>query len=117
MWKDVINRLGEFVEGEDARITRRRQEKQHEVEEATMMIDDLNKLHDEVTKCRTNPDRRIIGFVLHTEPVVFSDEPNGYPRDWGFIQLYKEKFDWDTFCGNKVYVGTFPSSSGSFSFG
>jgi len=116
VWKKVINRLGEFVEGEDAAVTEKRQENQREVEKATKDIDNLNKLHDEVTKRRTNPDKRIIGFVLHTEPIVVS-EPGGYTRDWGFIQLYKEKIDWDAFRGNKVYVGTPPISSGSFSFG
>jgi hypothetical protein len=37
-------------------------------------------------------------------------------RDWALIKLYREKIDWDTFQGNKVYVGTFPISSRSSSF-
>jgi hypothetical protein len=43
-----------------------------------------------VIKRRTNPDQRIIGFVLHAEPIVVSDGPNG---DWAFIELYREKID------------------------
>jgi hypothetical protein len=93
-----------------------RQENQREVEKATKTINHLNKFHDEVTKRRTNPDQRIIGFVRHAEPIVVADEPNGYTRDWAFIELVKEKIDWNTFPGNKVYVGTFPISSRSFSF-
>jgi len=75
------------------------------VEKATKIIDNFNKLHDEVTKRRTNPDQRIIGFVLHAEPIAVSDGHNGFTRDWAFIQLYNEKIDWETFPGNKVYVG------------
>ena len=117
VWKSVITRLGEFVDGEDAVVTTARQRNQREVDNAMMMIDNLNKFHDEVTKHRTNPDERIIGFVLHAEPIVVSNEPNMFTCDWAFIQLCDEKIDWGTFPGNKVYVGTFPISSPSFSFG
>ena len=117
VWNKDLARLGEFVEGEDVTVTKKREKNQHEVEKATKMIDRLNKLHDEVTKRRTNPDQRIIGFVLHAEPIVVADGPNEFTRDWAFIQLYREKIDWSTFPGNKVYVGTFPISSRSFSFG
>lgn len=116
VWNKVITRLGNFVEGEEVAITKKRQENQREVENATEIIDDLNKLHDEVTKRRTNPDKRIIGFVLHADPIVASDEPSGYTGDWAFIELYNEKIDWESFLGNKVYIGTFPTSR-SFSFG
>lgn len=74
------------------------------MEKAPKTIDKLKKLHDEVIKLRTHPDKRIIGFVLHAEPIVVSDKLNGFTRDWAFIQLYNEKIDWDTFPGNKVYV-------------
>jgi hypothetical protein len=117
VWKDDITTLGEFVDGEDAAVTRKRRENQREVEKATNIIDDLNKLHDRVTKRRTNPDQRIIGFVLHAEPIVVSDELNRFTRDWAFIQLYNEKIDWGTFPGNKVFVGAFPILPRSFSFG
>jgi len=117
VWKSVITRLGEFVDGEDAVVTTARQKNQREVDNAMTMIDDLNKFHDEVTKHRTNPDERIIGFVLHAEPIVVSKGPNMFTCDWAFTQLCDEKIDWGTFLGNKVYVGTFPISSPSFSFG
>jgi len=107
VWKKVVERLGEPVDGEKAAVTKKRLENQREVEKATGMIDSLNKLHDEVTKLRTNPDQRVIGCVLHAEPIVISDGPHGFTRDWAFVQLYKEKIDWATFQGNKVYVGTF----------
>ena len=117
MCERVNTRLGEFVDGEDPEVTRRRDGNEYEVKKATRIIDHLNKLHDQVTKRTTNPDHCIIGFVLHAEPIVVSDGPNRFTRDWAFIELYKEKIDWDTFPGNKVYVGSFPISSHIFSFG
>ena len=52
--------------GEDAAVTEKHEENQHEVERAMKIIDHLNKLHDQVTKGMTNPDQCIIGFILHT---------------------------------------------------
>ncbi|KAG7442270.1 uncharacterized protein BT62DRAFT_973805 [Guyanagaster necrorhizus] len=105
VWNKVISRLGEFVEGEDAAVTDSRKYTQRDVEKAMRIIDNLNKLHDEVTKRRTHPDLRIIGFVLHAEPIVVADGPTEFTHDWAFIQLYPEKIDWSTFPGNKVYIG------------
>ncbi|KAG8797913.1 hypothetical protein FRC17_007607, partial [Serendipita sp. 399] len=76
VWKKVITRLGEFVNGEDTAVTERRKENQRRVEKATKIIYNLNKLHDEITKRRTNPEQRIIGFVLHAESNVVADGPN-----------------------------------------
>src|SRR5579863_479881 len=98
VWNRVIERLGEFVEGEDADVTDKRNSNQLEVEKVTKRIDRLDKLHDEVTKRRTIPDQRIVG----------SDGPNQFTRDWALIELYRDKIEWSTFTGNKVYIGTFP---------
>ncbi|KAN0067785.1 hypothetical protein V8E54_014032 [Elaphomyces granulatus] len=56
------------------------------------MINHLNQLHNE----------RIIGSVLDVEPIVVADGPHEYTRDWAFIELYRNRFDWSTFT---VYVG------------
>ena len=101
-----ITRLGSFVEGENPKVTQRRQENQSEVDKVTKTIDDLNDLHNEVTKYGT-PEKRIIGFVLHTDAIV-REGYTRYTSDWGFVELYREQIEWETFPGNKVYVGTFP---------
>ncbi|PWW80501.1 hypothetical protein C7212DRAFT_361520 [Tuber magnatum] len=118
VWKKLVKRLGEPVDAENTANTVRCLEIQGEVEKATKMIDSLNKLHDEVTKLRTNPDQRIIGCVLHAEPITISDGPHRFTRDWAFVQLYPEKIDWATFLGNKVYIGgkLSPSDFGKFMF-
>ncbi|KAG8808704.1 hypothetical protein FRC17_003821, partial [Serendipita sp. 399] len=75
VWKKVTTRLGEFADGEDAAVTEKPKESQRKVEKATKIIYNLNKLHDGVTKRRTNPEQRIIGFVLHAESNVIANGP------------------------------------------
>lgn len=111
LWNKAIARLSE-----DVAVARKREENQWEVEKATATIEDLNKLHNEVTKRWTTPDQRIIGFVLHADPVAVAEGPIQFTRDWAFIQLYNNKIDWNTFLGNKVYIGMLPISSHDFSF-
>lgn len=82
-----------------------RKENQVEVEKAKMQTKSLDELHSEVTKYRTNAEQRTIGFVLHSEPLVFSDGPRRFTRDWALIELYNNMIDWNTFLGNKVYIG------------
>ena len=105
-WNEVLGRLGEPVEGENGRVTERRKEHVELVAKATKKIEEVNAIHDEVTKCRTTPDQRVIGFVLHSEKIEVSVEPYNFTKDWALIELYDEKIDWPTFKGNKVYVGT-----------
>ena len=50
----------------------------------------------------TNQDQRVIGFVLHTDPTALSDDgPDRYMLDWGLIELYRGKIDWDMFKGKQ----------------
>ncbi|PWW76384.1 hypothetical protein C7212DRAFT_357329 [Tuber magnatum] len=105
VWRRDLAMLGEPIKGETPAVTEMRMEHKYEVEKATKTIGSLNKLHDEVTKRRTNPDQRVIGFVLHAEPIVISDAPHRFTCDWALVQLYNEKIDWATFPGNKVFIG------------
>lgn len=105
-WNDTLGRLGEPVEGEAIKVTQRRKEYVALVANATEKIEKVNEIHGEVTKHRTTPDQRVIGFVLHSEEIEVSAEPYGFTNDWALIELYKEKIDWSSFKGNKVYVGT-----------
>ena len=105
-WNDVIDRLGDPIKGENRKITQRRQQHVDLVLKAKEKIEEVNILHDEVTKHRTTPDQRVIGFVLHAQKIGVSVEPYGFTEDWALIELYEEKIEWSTFKGNKVYVGT-----------
>ncbi|KAG2070520.1 hypothetical protein BDR04DRAFT_1100012 [Suillus decipiens] len=104
VWNDTVSWLGEPVEGEKSNVTRRRKECVWLVAKAKKEIEDVNEIHDEVTKHRATPDQRVIGFVLHSE-IEVSVEPHDFTTDWALIKLYDEKIDWPTFKGNKVYIG------------
>ena len=104
-WKKVLDRLGDPIPGEPTRVTETRQEHVNLVARAMMNIEQVNAIHDEVTKLRSIPDLRVIGFVLHSEKIEVSVDPHGFTKDWALIELYDEKIDWTSFKGNKVYVG------------
>ncbi|KAL6301674.1 hypothetical protein BKA93DRAFT_448449 [Sparassis latifolia] len=112
-WNEEIERLGPVVEGEAPKITRARKNYGDLVEKANRRIEDANEIHDEVTKHWTTPYQRVIGYVVHAPAIAVDDGPKHFTRDWALIDLYRDKINWDTFQGNKVYVGTFPSYLGN----
>jgi hypothetical protein len=105
-WNRSLQRLGDPVEGEDRKVTERRNTLLGLVETATNEIQEVNALHSEVTKNFTTLEQRTIGRVLHSEKTEVSVEPHGFTKDWALIELYEDKIDWTTFKGNKVFVGT-----------
>lgn len=106
-WEKKVATLDKSIklDGGNAQDIVMRKENQDEVEKAKMQTKSLDELHSEVTKYRTNAEQRTIGFVLHSEPLVFSDGPRRFTRDWALIELYDNMIDWNTFLGNKVYIG------------
>jgi hypothetical protein len=105
-WNATLVKLGGPVQGESPMVTESRQEHVDLVAKATREIEQAEALYDEVTKHRTTPDQRVIGFVLHSEKIEVSVDPHGFTKDWALVELYEEKIDWASFKGNKVYVGT-----------
>ena len=103
-WDAVLVRLGEPTEGENTAITTRRNQHLALVEDAKKRIGQVNDLLKEVQD-RVDTSKRVIGFVLHSEKIEISSGKQGFTKDWALIELYNEMFDWDTFQGNKVYVG------------
>ncbi|TFY55686.1 hypothetical protein EVG20_g9228 [Dentipellis fragilis] len=81
-WKEEIERLGPAVEGED-----------------------VDEVHSEVTRYWTTLNQRVIGYVVYAPAISVDDCPKHFIRDWALIDLYRDKIDWDTFQGNKIYVG------------
>ena len=112
-WNREIERLGPVVEGEERKKTRARKDYEDLVEKANRKLEDVDEIHDEVTKHWATLNQRVIGYVVHAPAIAVDDGPNHFTRDWALIDLYSEKIDWDTFQGNKVYVGTFPSYLGN----
>ena len=104
-WNSALEGLGEFVEGEDSRITNKHQEYMDLVAKVTKTVEQVNTLYGEVTRCHTTLNQRTIGFVLHSEKIEVLVEPHKFTKDWALIELYEEKIDWPTFKGNKIYIG------------
>ncbi|KAM5531469.1 hypothetical protein V8D89_014859 [Ganoderma adspersum] len=104
---DEISRFPKPTEGgeEYKETADMRQRYLRQVDVAKEKIEKINKLHGDVTKFWTDPAQRTIGFVIHAEPIAVSDGPHQFIRDWALIELYEEKIDWDSFKGNKIYIG------------
>ncbi|KAJ3874662.1 hypothetical protein F5051DRAFT_498287 [Lentinula edodes] len=81
-WQVILDRLGEAQEDESETITQKREEH-------------LNLV----------PNDRIIGEVIHVEPIAVSVGPQKFTQDWALIALYESKFEWEKFKGNVVYIG------------
>ena len=104
-WDAVLVRLGDPEPNENARITQRRTEHLSLVDGAKRRIEQVKELLNAVQD-RADPSKRVIGFVLHCEPIEVSSGPHGFTKDWALIELYDDMIDWNTFRGNQVYVGT-----------
>ncbi|WVO14612.1 hypothetical protein L204_102249 [Cryptococcus depauperatus] len=65
----------------------------------------IDQFRSEVVKRWSKPKHRVIGEVVHVEPIKVSVAPQRFSTDWALIELYDKKFDWDTFPGNKVHIG------------
>ncbi|KAI6143785.1 hypothetical protein BKA82DRAFT_1005565 [Pisolithus tinctorius] len=105
MCNDHIEKFGPVVEGEPSWKTHARKERQDLAEKSQSMIDEVNKIHDEVTKHWSSLSQRVIGDVVYATPIAVDDGPRHFTQDWALISLYRDKINWDTFQGNKVFVG------------
>ena len=82
IWNDNVARLPKPAEGEeeDEETAEKRQEYLDLVDKAKKKIEKINKLHSSVTRFRTTPAQRTIGFVPHAEPIAVSDGPHKFTR-------------------------------------
>lgn len=103
-WHAAIERLGEPMEGEDKRVTERRHKLSTLVEMQKKEIEEAEAVHCEATRDYSTLEQRTIGFVLHSEKIDVSVK-QGFTNDWAFVELYRDKIDWTTFKGNKVFIG------------
>ncbi|KAF8904293.1 hypothetical protein CPB85DRAFT_1255447 [Mucidula mucida] len=104
-WEDEIKRWGPVVEGEPRDKTHAREDFKNLVKKSRRRIEATNELHDEVvTEHWTTPNQRVIGYVVYAPTVGVDEDAKHFTRDWALIDLYRDKIDWNTFQGNKVYV-------------
>ena len=88
----------------------KRTEIEAEVTKLTAVRGQLDALHTEVTKFRSTPELRIIGWALYSSPIAVDakvgEEELGYTQDWGLVQIDPKMLELATFEGNKLYFGT-----------
>ena len=50
-------------------------------------IQEVNELHNEVTKYHTTPEQRVIGFVMYSAKIEINVDPPkcGFTKDWAFV--------------------------------
>ena len=105
-----LDRVGEAVEGEKDTRTRAREICKANIARAEQTISDIDDFHSIITKHWTTPSCRVLGYVLHAPPISLAAGPKRFTEDWALIDLDLDKFDWDTFKGNVVYLGAFQSA-------
>ncbi|KAJ4501282.1 hypothetical protein C8R41DRAFT_892481 [Lentinula lateritia] len=104
-WQDILDRLGEAQEDESETTTQKREEHLNLAKKAWWKTEKINEFHTDVSKLWNLPNDRIIGEVVHFEPIAASVGPQKLPEDWALIALHENKFEWDKFKGNVVYIG------------
>jgi hypothetical protein len=69
------------------------------------------KFHDDITRSWSAEIRRVLGYVFCAPSISVSTGEKQFTEDWALIELYDDKFDWDTFQGNVIHFGMFRSIS------
>ncbi|KAF6765911.1 hypothetical protein DFP72DRAFT_996777 [Ephemerocybe angulata] len=102
-WTVPLGRIPEPTQDEAKEITEKRDEYHHLIETARANIVKAEVLHSTVTKDFTLASSRVFGHVLHSAKIEVGEDR--YMRDWSLIQLDRDRIDWNTFNGNKLFVG------------
>ncbi|KAI5993903.1 hypothetical protein EDD15DRAFT_2436455 [Pisolithus albus] len=88
---------------------KRREEKEAEVVRLTKRCRRIDALHTEVTKFRSTPELRSVGWVLYSSVIKadasVGNEELGYTQDWALVQLDPRMLNMETFDGNKLFFG------------
>ncbi|KAH8987390.1 hypothetical protein EDB86DRAFT_3065748 [Lactarius hatsudake] len=60
----------------------------------------INEYHNEVTKYWSEESQRVIGHIAYSPAITVGTGTKRYTEDWAFIELDRNKIDWDNFRGN-----------------
>ncbi|KAH9178534.1 hypothetical protein EDB89DRAFT_1842986 [Lactarius sanguifluus] len=66
----------------------------------------INEFHNEVTKYWSEESQRVIGHIVYSPAITVGTGTKRYTEDWAFIELDRNKIDWDNFRGNVIDIGT-----------
>ncbi|RPA93055.1 hypothetical protein L873DRAFT_1847409 [Choiromyces venosus 120613-1] len=77
-----------------------------ELAEAKEAVDALNTFYGEVSTHWASPDRRVLGHVIYSPPIVFGFGTEQYTQDFAVIEIDPSKIDSTNFEGNVIDLGT-----------
>ena len=100
-----VDTVEAVIEGDDGAEERTKIEGKLMEEEQSIKA--LNEFHDEITKYWSEDGQRVLGHIAFSPPITFDTGAEGYTEDWAFIELDRNKIDWNTFKGNVIDLGTF----------
>ncbi|KAG6818779.1 hypothetical protein H0H93_001822 [Arthromyces matolae] len=104
-YENELAKLGEPADGESEQVTQERQQFQNDLMKAKRSIKNTEIFYKDVTNHWTLPIQRTLGHVVYSPPVSLSKGEEEYTEDWALIKIKRNKIDWDSFPGNKIYIG------------
>ncbi|EIW74633.1 hypothetical protein CONPUDRAFT_140422 [Coniophora puteana RWD-64-598 SS2] len=105
-YEEEFAHLGERVEGEDPKTTSNRQKTKYRLEEAEASKASVSEFHREITSLWSAESQRILGHVVYAPPISVGTGDSMCTEDWALVELNRGKFDWDTFRGNVIHLGS-----------
>lgn len=108
-----IGKIARDIETLNAQLQRpnlpqnKREEKEAEVTRLTERCGHIDALHTKVTKFRSTPELRSVGWVLYSSVIKadakVGNKELGYTQDWALVQLDPRMLNMETFDGNKLF--------------
>jgi hypothetical protein len=116
-YKEQLDGLGKHVkdEGEDSKTASERQKFKCKLEKTLARAEaskaSVSKFHRDITSLWSMESQRILGHVVYAPPISVGTGDGRFTEDWALVELDRSKFNWDTFQGNVMHIGTFRSIS------
>jgi len=106
-YNDELESVDEHIEGEDPKITSKRQTIKSELEVAEKSKASGFEFLQDISTSWSLQRNRIIGHVIYSPPISIITGDRSFTEDWALIELDRDKFNWDTFRGNVLHLGMF----------
>ncbi|TFK74186.1 hypothetical protein BDN72DRAFT_104242 [Pluteus cervinus] len=103
-FKDILEDLGEAVEGEPAKTTTSREMSEHRLADWKVSEARVNEFHANITRSWSAESQRILGHVVYAPAISVGTGDKPFAEDWALVELDRTKFDWDAFRGNVVHI-------------
>ncbi|GJJ08866.1 hypothetical protein Clacol_003086 [Clathrus columnatus] len=97
--------MGECVKGENAMTTSDRKTIQVKLAKAKASKRRISEFHCDINNTWNRESQRILGHVIYAPPISVNPSGSMFTEDWALIELNRERFDWNTFRGNVIYIG------------